>query len=90
MGFAKSLHLECTNCEYTGGSVYSSPRLHDSAQMNVAFEINTVMAMLVHELGKGHAALQKFQTVLGLNNAPEDISFSTAQPQGSSSVSVCG
>ena len=68
MGFSESLHLECTNCEYTGGSVYSSPRLHDSAQMNVAFEINTVMAMLVHELGKGHAALQKFQTVLGLNN----------------------
>ena len=48
--------------------IHSSPRLHDSAQLNVAFEINTVMTMLVHELGKGHAALQKFQTVLGLNN----------------------
>ena len=68
MGFAESLHLQCTNCQYTGGSVYSSPRLHDSAKLNVAFEINTVMTMLVHELGKGHAALQKFQTVLGLNN----------------------
>ena len=48
--------------------MYSSPRLHDSAKLNVAFELNTVMTMLVHELGKGHAALPKFQTVLGLSN----------------------
>ena len=58
MGFPESLHLECTNCQYTGGSVYSSPRLQDSAKLNVVFKINTVMTMLVHELGKGHAALQ--------------------------------
>ena len=48
--------------------MYSSPRLHDSTKLNVVFKINTVMTMLVRELGKGHAALQKFQTVLGLNN----------------------
>ena len=70
MGFDESLHLQCTNCQYTGGSVYSSPRLHDSAKLNVAFEIKTVMTILVHDRGKGHAALQKFQTVLGLNNMP--------------------
>ena len=36
MGFAESLHLQCTNCQYEGGSGYSSPRLHDSAKLNVA------------------------------------------------------
>ena len=36
LGLSESLHLQCTNCQYKGGSVYSSPRLHDSAKLNVA------------------------------------------------------
>ena len=68
MGFAESLHLQCTHCPHTGSCVYSSPRLRDSAKQNVAFEINTVMTMLTHELGKGHGALQTVQKVLGVNN----------------------
>lgn len=33
--------------------VYSSLSPHDSTRQNVAFEINTVMTMLTHELAKG-------------------------------------
>ena len=68
MGFAESIHLECTHCPYTGSCVYSSPRIGDSAKQNVPFEINSLMTMLVHELGKGHEALQTVQKVLGMNN----------------------
>ena len=61
MGFAESIHLDCTHCPYIGSCVYSSPRIGDSAKQNVPFEINSLMTML----GKGHETLQ---TVLGMND----------------------
>jgi len=72
MGFAESLHLDCTHCPYTGSCVYSSPRIGDSAKQNVPFEINSLMTMLVHELGKGHEALHSAK-VPGMNNMHPEI-----------------
>ena len=56
MRFAESIHLDWTHCPYTGSCVYSSSQIGDSAKQNVPFEINSLMTMLVHELGRGHVA----------------------------------
>ena len=47
MGFAESIHLDCSHCPYTGSCVYSSPRIGDSAKQNVPFEINSWTRQLV-------------------------------------------
>ena len=69
MGFAEPVHLECTMPEgsYKSDFVYSSPRTNNSARFDVPYDINSVMTMLAQELGKGHAALQKIEKVLGIN-----------------------
>ena len=68
MGFSESLHLECSSCSYKSEYVYSSPRVGSSERGDVAYEINPLMTMLAHEMGKGHEALEKVAKILGVNN----------------------
>ncbi len=69
-GFCTALMLVCKNCpkgkdQFTK-SVYTSPRIQESERGDVAFEINTRMVLLAHELGLGYAALEKISKVLGV------------------------
>ena len=72
MGFAEFPHLDRTLCPYTGGCVYSSPRIGDSLKQNVPFEIDSPTTMLVHGLGKGHEALQTVENELGIRRHISD------------------
>ena len=57
-GFSTKLQLQCRACDYKSEHVYSSPYKEDDSSSS--FEINTVMTIIVHELGKGHAVIIKF------------------------------
>ena len=63
MGFASKLKLKCSVCDYVKCE-FSSPRLGDSDQKNVAFQINPKMVMFSHETGKSHTALQTCGSVV--------------------------
>ena len=75
-GFSTKLQLQCRECDYKSEHVYSSPYKEDDPSSS--FEINTVMTILVHELGKGHAAIRKIQQVLGVSGMSEK-SYRTQQ-----------
>ena len=75
-GFSTKLQLQCRECDYKSEHVYSSPYKEDDPSSS--FEINTVMTILVHELGKGHDAIRKIQQVLGVSGMSEK-SYRTQQ-----------
>ena len=63
--FSSKLRLCCDACGYEKEEM-SSPRVQDSDQKNVAFEINSKMVLLSHEVGDSHAVLQKFAAETGM------------------------
>lgn len=68
-GFCSSVMLECHSCGDNDAfrrSVYTSPRLQGETRGDVAFDVNTRMVLLAHELGLGYAALKKMSKVLGI------------------------
>lgn len=69
-GFCNQVILACSQCPSNGNeftkSVFSSTRLGESNRGDVAFDINTRMVLLSHELGLGYTALKKMGKVLGI------------------------
>ena len=69
-GYCTALLLVCTLCpkgkDQFRKTVFTSPRIQDSEKGDVAFEINTRMVFLAHQMGLGYAALEKFSKVLGI------------------------
>lgn len=65
-GFAAQLTLTC-ECGYEK-CTFSSPRINNSQNPNVAFEINPKMVLFSHEIGKSHTALETFSAVVGIPN----------------------
>lgn len=61
-GLAAKFEIKCNECGKVCGSSFSSPRLPEMKQ----FEINKKIVEAFLRIGKGHAALEMFSLVLGI------------------------
>ena len=65
-----SLHLQCS-CSYESHFVYSSPsspRVGDTKELYVPFEINASMTLYATQIGKRHEALETMKAALRTEN----------------------
>lgn len=63
-GFATKLHMQCNSCGYMYGNTYSSPRVPQQGQ----FEANKKIVQAFLKIGRGHAAVEEFSMILGIQS----------------------